>query len=363
MTNKMRNIFYLLLLVTFVACTSSEKIYNDACEAKLLGQNDKAIQLYEQLIEKGNSDFLADAYFELAECYVQVDSVEKSINAYKEAAMLNHFRAVKVYGDLLLCLKDKVSEHIELYSALLQLEPDNDYYAAMLAKPYIFNIHVMNKERAAQLMMPFVNKSGTITNYNVHPTGLAFVAHMLANGSGEYVKSTESALNLVEKARKYKPYSEKDMSIDPDALNILGNFELITDHYMYAINSDNIDRALAYYKEAVVNHSQYETEEMINKKITIMEDFLVEKSKVKIDCNWWDREPGDWITYSNDGGFTYIGHTSDSDAMTGYPLSGLPTGWGYGVWEKEHEAFVGKWKNGKPMKGLYVNSRGETSLL
>lgn len=342
---------------------SPQSNYEKARKAILTGDVDRAEEYFAKAAKAVDRDetLASEAMRGLAECRAQKGDTAGAVGHMRDAALHGNREAQACYATHLAAHPELLDEYIAYYTALNSREPENCSYAAMLAKPYIFNEAMQNYDKAGRLLQPFVTRSGG--NRGADVNAMAFAAHLMAKGLGGYPESPEGAAILTQACRSMVKGHLDDPAIDADALRLLAAFELVD----ITFNSngemlENAARALSYLR-ATGGRDQYLGGVGMDNVIEWLEKFSDEKSNVNLSPNWWDRKPADWTQFANaDTGFKYVGHTNLSGVAHSWIETEYPTGWGYGAWTNEHAAFIGKWENGRIKHGLYITPDGDFCL-
>ena len=349
--------------VLWLAGTSPAVQFEKGRKAMLTGKLDEAEEYLAKVVAgAGDNEALgAEAMLNLGKCRMQRGDTVGAMGYMRDAALYGNREAHACYAGYLDADPEKGEEYMSYYTALNERWPDNSTYAARLARAHIYDTRYRDFDKAAELLQPFVTRTGGIRTSDVN--AMAYAGLFMSMGAGGYAQSPEGASVIAMKCRSLLKGRLDDPDIDGFALEYLAGAELINKVY----NSEdkvleNIGRALAYMraaqkKEAALRSERYDI------IVRWLEDVLDEAEKVQHSPHWWDRKPADWTAYSNETGFRYVGHTNLSGLVQSWGNNEYPTGWGCGVWTKDEPcAFIGKWNQGRMGQGLFINAIGQVSV-
>lgn len=346
----------LLGIVILMQKPSAQSCYEKGRHALLTGNYEEAQKYLNQAIEinKDKSPALdGEVLMSLAECSNRQGDSVQAIDYTRQAALKFNQDAQSIYGDYLDRHKELKNEFISYYSFLNGQSPQESKYAGKLARIYITDENYRDYNKAGELLMPFISKSGSGDG---DPNTIAYAACLLALGEGGYPESPEVAVMLGSKCIRNINSVIENPAADSEALFFLGNMALAECAYDANSNMyDNVVKAYMLYEAAIKNADGFRYD-MLTKIITWLDDFRNEAQKVSIDPNWWDKKPNDWTRfYNHETGFRYLGHTNYSGYKGAYGGTEYPTGWGIGAWTKEGNVFLGKWNAGNVDKGVYIH--------
>lgn len=342
-----------VLVVVSLVSPSAEVSYNNGQHALLTGQYDKAREyLTKALKHSKNPDLTGEILVSLGMCSLK-EGKDDWKDYMRQAALLQNRKGIAGYEEYLKQFPEQKQEYMAFYGEMASRNPGNSYYAAKLARMYLFDQDFVDISKAGSYLLPFVSQSGSGSG---GVNTLAYAAYLLGFGAGGYVESPESAIMQSGKCKKDIDRVLRDVDVDAEALNILGDMALA--ECAYESNSKLIENIVAAgrFYEAAAERANPQLKAAIVPKLNLIEEIRTEMSKVVISPNWWDKKPNDWTGFFNDQtGFRYVGHTNASgDIHAPSGITEYPTGWGIGAWTKEKNVFVGRWKNGQIDRGIWV---------